>query len=70
MKPFKPSGHAFVCFNSIKSVNIVLNHFRVTPLHYAKLMCLQLKDKVRDCFSQQARSRGQSTFIQFNEMDA
>ena len=24
LKPFKPSGHAFVCFDSIKSVNLVL----------------------------------------------
>jgi hypothetical protein len=24
LKPFKPSGHAFVCFDSIKSVNMVL----------------------------------------------
>ena len=24
LKPFKPSGHAFVCFDSVKSVNIVL----------------------------------------------
>lgn len=24
LKPFKPSGHAFVCFDSVKSVNMVL----------------------------------------------
>lgn len=47
IKPFRPSGHAFVCFDSIKSVNIVLNHFRMSPWKYAKLFCLHLRDKIR-----------------------
>ena len=38
LKPFKPSGHAFVCFDSIKSVNLVLQHFKMTPGRYCKLM--------------------------------
>jgi hypothetical protein len=39
LKPFKPSGHAFVCFDSIKSVNICLNHFKMSPSKYVRLMC-------------------------------
>ena len=71
MKPFKPSGHAFVCFDSIKSVNLVLQHFRVTPVQYAKLMCLQLSDKVTQCLSTVTqRERVQSTFVKFEEQDA
>lgn len=72
LKPFKPSGHAFVCFDSIKSVNMVLQHFRVTPIQYAKLVCLQLRDKITAClnFTDSNRSRIQSTFIKFEEIDA
>lgn len=40
LKPFKPSGHAFVCFDSIKSVNVVLEKFKMTPWDYVKLLCL------------------------------
>lgn len=73
LKPFKPSGHAFVCFDSTRSVNQVLQHYRVTPIQYARLLCLQLKDKIESCFAQcsgNPRDRVQSTFIKFDELDA
>lgn len=31
MKPFINSGHAFVCFDSVASLNKILKHFRTTP---------------------------------------
>eukprot|EP00347_Sterkiella_histriomuscorum_P002304 403368673 len=70
MKPFKPSGHAFVCFDSIKSVNEVINSFRLGPSQYAKLLCLQIRDKLQAVLHQPQRDRVQSTFIKFEEMDA
>ena len=51
MKPFKPSGHAFVCFDSTKSVDVVLQHFKMSPWAYVKLMCLQIRDKIRLCLN-------------------
>jgi hypothetical protein len=51
LKPFKPSGHAFVCFDSIKSVNLVLQHYRVTPMQYLKLILLQVRDKITVCLN-------------------
>lgn len=32
MKPFINSGNAFICFDSVSSVNIILKHFRTTPM--------------------------------------
>lgn len=32
LKPFKSSGHAFVCFDSVKSANLVLQKFRIGPI--------------------------------------
>lgn len=31
MKPFINSGHAFVCFDSVNSLNTILKYFRQTP---------------------------------------
>jgi hypothetical protein len=58
LKPFKPSGHAFVCFDSIKSVNLVLQHFKMTPGRYCKLMGMQIKEKVSSCCASTERDRG------------
>jgi hypothetical protein len=69
LKPFKPSGHAFVCFDSIKSVNLVLQHFKLTPARYAKLLGNQIKEKVSSCISTSERDRGQSTFKKFEDQE-
>jgi hypothetical protein len=58
LKSFKPSGHAFVCFDSIKSVNLVLQHFKLTPGRYAKLLGIQIKEKLSSCVSGSERDRG------------
>lgn len=39
MKPFLNSGHAFICFDSVQSVNIILKHFRTTPMQNVKIFC-------------------------------
>jgi len=31
MRPFVNSGHAFVCFDSVNSLNLIVKHFRITP---------------------------------------
>lgn len=31
MKPFINSGHAFICFDSVNSLNTILTHYRTTP---------------------------------------
>ena len=31
LKPFVNSGHAFVCFDSVSSLNTIVKHFRTTP---------------------------------------
>lgn len=31
MKPFINSGHAFICFDSVYSLNTILKHFKSTP---------------------------------------
>ena len=31
MKPFTNSGHAFVVFDSVTSMNTIIQHYRTTP---------------------------------------
>ena len=31
-KPFINSGHAFVCFDSVASLNSIIKHFKITPM--------------------------------------
>lgn len=72
LKPFKPSGHAFVCFDSVKSASLCMSKFRIGPISYLKLMFLQLRDKIKNCFNPHYRNRSriQSTFIKFEDLDA
>lgn len=46
MKPFINSGHAFICFDSVKSLNIILKHFRITPTQHIKIFLVGIKDKL------------------------
>ena len=45
MKPFINSGHAFICFDSVNSLNTILTHFRTTPGQHVKIFFVSLKDK-------------------------
>ena len=45
LKPFVNSGHAFICFDSVASLNIILKHFRMTPFQSFKIFCISIKDK-------------------------
>jgi hypothetical protein len=60
LKPFQPSGHAFVCFNSIQSVNLVQQHFKMTPKRFFQILCIQFKEKFTGLRGQ--RDRVHSTF--------
>jgi len=84
MKPFINSGHAFVCFDSVHSMNTILKHFRMTPTQHLRVFYLGVRDKIaRFCYwisgregsgrySQQvvfdARGRARSNFLRSNEM--
>lgn len=65
MKPYIPSGHAFVCFDSVRSLNLVLKEFDLTVTTYCKLACLALKDKCQSCLTNQynPRMRSHSTLF-------
>lgn len=45
MKPFINSGHAFICFDSVNSLNTILTHYRTTPGQHVKIFFVSLKDK-------------------------
>ena len=45
MKPFINSGHAFVCFDSVNSLNVINKHFRLTPTQHFKIFLIGIKDK-------------------------
>lgn len=45
MKPFINSGHAFICFDSVNSLNVVNKHFRLTPTQHFKIFLIGVKDK-------------------------
>ena len=40
MKPFVNSGHAFVCFDSVNSLNVINKHFRLTPTQHFKIFLI------------------------------
>jgi hypothetical protein len=46
MKPFINSGHAFVCFDSVSSLNTVLKHYRTTPYQHFKIFLVGIRDKI------------------------
>jgi hypothetical protein len=50
LKPFEPSGHAFVCLDSAGSVKACEQHFKVAAFDYIKYSCWMLKEKLRTCF--------------------
>ena len=54
MKPFINSGHAFVCFDSVNSLNTIVKYFRMQPTQLIKVFLIGIKDKfniVIDCIA-------------------
>lgn len=60
LKPFVNSGHAFVCFDSVSSLNAILKHFRTTPWQNVKIFFISVFDKFRG-FGQWLTGRDQQT---------
>lgn len=56
MKPFVNSGHAFVCFDSVNSLNLILKHFRITPTQHIKIFLVGIKNKLNSFFEIITRS--------------
>ncbi len=68
MKPFMSAGHAFVCFDSVKSVDLCIKNFTVGPFAAMKLSYYSIKDKVSYAFKPY-RNRNKSTFDKFEDND-
>jgi len=72
-KPFLPSGHAFVTFDSIKATEACLAHFKLGWCSQIRLVFQELNDRVVACFTQPlidvSRGRSKSTFFNFTDLD-
>ena len=72
MHPFKPSGHAFVCFDSISSVDACVRQFKPTTWQYVKHLMESIKDKC--CCNKfgpyyaGGRNRSKSTFHRYEDL--
>ena len=73
LKPFVPSGHAFVCFDSINSVQLCEMHYSVGPFDYIKYFFFWIGNKITTCcglFSTEPnRFRSASTFAKFDDLN-
>ena len=73
LKPFEPSGHAFVCFDSVGSVRACQQQFNVTAYDYVKYTCQEIKEKLTTCFGlfkpNSTRNRSKSTLMKFAEQE-
>ena len=74
MKPFVNSGHAFVCFDSVSSCNIILRHFKITKGRSIKLFCIGIKNtffRFIRCFGRSESPllgrKGQGNFLKHSE---
>ena len=69
MKPFTSCGHAFVCLDSIYSVDECLTRFKTKPtayFTYIKQLCASVLSSVKNPLT--ARDRNLSTFIKMDEL--
>jgi hypothetical protein len=69
MKPFTSCGHAFVCMDSIYSVDACLTRFKTKPtayLTYVKQLCWSMMNSVKTPITN--RDRNVSTFIKIDEL--
>lgn len=72
LKPFEPSGHAFVCLDSVESVKACEDRFKVGAFDYVRFTCYLLKKQLTTCFglvSGELRDRSNSTFTRFEYLD-
>ena len=68
-KPYYSAGHAFVCFDSLRSMSRCLIEFeRLTPLGAVQTCLFTIKDKIGACFHKR-RFRSTSTFGKFVDVD-
>jgi hypothetical protein len=68
-KPFLASGHAFVCFDSGRSLQYCLQEFkRMSIINAIQVSCISLRDKIKSYFTS-TRTRATSTFGKYIEMD-
>ena len=74
LKPFVPSGHAFVCFDSINAVQLCEKHYSVGPFDYIKYLFFWVGNRITTCcglFSNERennRLRSASTFSKFDHV--
>lgn len=69
MKPFTSCGHAFVCLDSIYSVDECLTRFKTKPtayFTYIKQLCASFLSSVKNPLT--VRDRNLSTFIKMDEL--
>lgn len=71
LKPFEPSGHAFVCLDSVNSVKACERHFKVSVTDFVKFSCFVLKEKLTSCFGlcnkDRNRMRSKSTLFKYDQ---
>ena len=68
LKPFVPSGHAFVCFDSTRSIESCEKYFKVSMMDYVRYGCSILGRNIITCcgyFTDQTRQRSMSTLGKF-----
>lgn len=70
MNPFVPSGHAFVCLDSVESAVACIEYFKAGPKEYCNYLTDTCNDKCCCCFtrSNQTRNRSKSTFTRFEDL--
>ena len=67
MKPFTSCGHAFVCLDSIYSVDACLTRFKTKPTAYLTYV-KQLLFSILSTVKSQSRNRNLSTFTKMDEL--
>lgn len=67
MKPFTSCGHAFVCLDSIYSVDACLTRFKTKPTAYLTYV-KQLVFSVLSSVKNPSRNRNLSTFTKMDEL--
>lgn len=66
MKPFLPSGHAFVCLDSVESAVACIEFFKASAKEYCNYVGHFCKDKC--CCNGDTRLRAKSTFTKFEDL--
>lgn len=73
LKPFEPSGHAFVCLDSPNSVKVCERSLNVSVSDFIKFSCFVLKAKLTSCFGlgedHRLRNRSKSTLFKYSDQE-